>query len=222
MRYRFLITILMTLLPAPVQAGPWLRDKGSSFMAVSVAATFYLDTGTQTYLEYGLTDKTTVIADVGIVRPRFGSHGGYTTVSMRRALTLPDAKSKWAYELGVGVGWIGSQTLPHARTALTWGRGMTWGDKSGWATVDAAVIWDLANSLHVTKIDATVGVNLTDITAGMLQIYTAHIDDQSIATFAPSLVFKPKNAKFRIQIGAESEIGRAHNTALKIGLWREF
>lgn len=219
---RLVLIMCAILFAQSAVAGPWLREKGSGFMAASFASTYYLDTASQTYLEYGLTDTTTLIADVGYLRPRYALGGGYATLSMRRALGSPDAKSKWAYELGVGVGWLGSETLPHLRTALSWGRGMNWGDKSGWATVEAAVIWDLMHEQHVTKIDTTLGMNFTDVTAGMLQIYTAHLEGGSIATFAPSLIFSPKKSKFRLQLGAESEVGNPGNSAIKLGLWREF
>jgi hypothetical protein len=203
-------------------AGPWLREKGSTFMAVSLASTYYMETTSQTYLEYGLTKSTTLIADVSMARYHYGSNSGYATLSLRRSITPPDAQSKWAYELGVGAGWTGTETLPHVRTGLSWGRGMKWGDKSGWMSVDAAVIWDLTHALHVSKIDTTLGINFTDFTAGMLQIYTAHVATQNTATLAPSLVLSPKNGKFRLQIGSESQFGNLSNSVLKISLWREF
>lgn len=222
MQIKLIFVVLLMVLSLPANAGPWLREKGSVFTSVSVATTYNLDMGNQTYLEYGATEKTTLIVDVGILRPRLNPNAGYATLSFRRALSAPDATSKWAYELGFGAGWIGSETAPLLRAGLTWGRGMQWGDKSGWATVDASMIWEFGYDRHATKVDATVGVNFTDVTTGMLQLYTAHVDSDTIATIAPSLVFNPKASKFRIQVGTESQIGQIKNTALKIGLWREF
>lgn len=222
MLYRCILLLCTISFAQMAQAGPWLREKGSAFTAVSFSSTYYLETGSQTYLEYGLTDKTTVVADLGISRLHYVDNTGYATVSLRRAISAPDAKSKWAYEIGAGAGWIGATTLPHIRTGLSWGRGIEWGKKSGWMTVEAAVIWDLTYDLHVTKVDATLGINFTDITSGMLQLYTANVADQTIGTIAPSLIFNPKNKKYRIQIGSESQLGHWENSALKIGLWREF
>jgi len=217
-----LILILTAGLAHSVQAGPWLREKGSTFTANSVTGTYYLDTTSQTFIEYGLSAKTTLIADIGMVRPRFGPYAGYATLSMRRALSSPEARSKWAYEFGVGVGWVGAETLPHLRTALSWGRGITLGEKTGWMTAEAAVVWDLTYALHVTKLDATVGLNFTEKTSGMLQVYAANLADTSIATIAPSLVFSPIYTKFRVQLGTETVLGQVANSALKISLWREF
>ena len=222
MPYRFLIIFITFVFASTAQAGPWLREKGTTFSAVSVATTYYLDTSSQTYIEYGLTDKTTLVGDLSMIRLRYAPQSGYATVSVRRALSKPDAASKLAYEIGVGVGWIGSMTLPHIRTGLSWGRGIKWGDTSGWTTVEASAIWDLTYAQHITKLDMTLGMNFTDVTKGMLQIYTAEIAGETVATIAPSLVFTPRERKFSIQVGAESQIGNMRNSALKLGLWREF
>ena len=99
---------------------------------------------------------------------------------------------------------------------------MTWGERSGWMTVEGAVVWDLAEAAHVAKFDTTIGVSLGDQSKGMLQLYTAHTGGESTATFAPSFVFKPESTKFSILVGAESRIGHMDNTALKLGIWRDF
>lgn len=219
---RILVILLAITVANSAQAGPWLREKGTTFTAVSASTTYYLDTASQTYLEYGLSEKTTLIGDLSMIRLRNAPESGYATVSLRRALSKPDATAKWAYELGLGVGWIGAETLPYLRTGLSWGRGMKWGDKSGWATVEASAIWDLTHAQHVAKVDMTVGMNFTEVTAGMIQLYTAHMFGENVATVAPSVIFSPKSSKFRIQIGSESQLGNLGNSALKLGLWREF
>jgi hypothetical protein len=217
-----MVFLFLMLLGQSGHAGPWLREQGTTFSALSVSSTYYLNTTSQTYLEYGLTAKTTVIADISMAQAPFAPQVGTVTASFRRALSKPDAQSKWAYELGLGVGWIGEQTLPHVRTALSWGKGISLGDTSGWLAVDAAVLWDVTYALHVGKIDTTFGLNFTEVTSGMIQIYSAFAAGESIVTISPSLVFKPKGKKFSLLISTESEIDNFENTALKIGLWREF
>ena len=125
----FILFILHAGLGA--SAGPWLREQGTTFSAVSFSSTYYLNTTSQTYLEYGLREHTTLIADIAMARAPYALQSGSVTASLRRALSKPDASSKWAYELGLGVGWIGPYTLPHIRTALSWGKGITLMDKSG-------------------------------------------------------------------------------------------
>jgi hypothetical protein len=219
--YRFLIVLFLIAVAQTGHAGPWLRDKGKTFSATSFSSTYYLETSSQTYLEYGLTEATTLVGNFGTSRLHYSPHTGYATASIRRALSAPEAPSKWAYELGIGMAWSGDDRERHLRTGLTWGMGNKWRDKSGWITVEAVALWDMTNARHLAKLDTTVGLNFTDVTAGMLQLYTAYADHGS-ATLAPSLVFTPAKSKFRIQVGAESKIGEFDNSALKIGLWREF
>ena len=219
---RFILFIVFAALVQSATAGPWLREKGKGFISTSVTGNYYFDTTNQIFLEYGLTDKTTVIADVSFLRPRFAIGGGNATLSIRRALTKLDATSKWAYELGVGAGWVGDDVLPNIRTALTWGRGVKWGEKNGWATVEASGLWDVTYGQHVMKLDSTIGMNFTDVTAVMLQLYTARFESGSIATIAPSIILTHKKSKFRLQIGAESQIGNRENSAIKLSLWRDF
>lgn len=206
----------------PAVASPWLREKGTGFSASSFSTTYYLETSTQTYLEYGLTGKTTLVAHIGMLRSYTNPRGGHATFSFRRALSKPDAPAKWAYELGIGAGWQGELAKPQLRTALSFGKGMKWRETSGWMTVEAAVIWDVSAQDHLGKVDATLGMNFTDVLTGMVQVYTAHASGKSAASIAPSLIVKPGWSPFQLQIGAESELGDPDNSALKIGLWRTF
>ncbi|MEQ6250542.1 hypothetical protein ABMC89_16755 [Sulfitobacter sp. HNIBRBA3233] len=219
---RFAIFILACWACGPALAGPWLRDRGDGFSAYTFASNANYDTATQTYLEFGLTDTTTIGADIGFVRPRYGFQGGYATLFMRRALSKPDAVSKWAYEIGVGANWAADLVLPHFKTTLTWGRGLSFADKTGWTTVDAAVIWDPVYALHVAKLDGTLGINFSDKVAGMMQVYMVHANGASAATLAPSIIFSPADSKFRFQIGTETAVGNVRGTVLKLGLWHNF
>ena len=204
------------------QAGPWLREKGSTFSSVSVSATYFRDFGTATYLEYGLREHMTIGADISTFTSSEGARSGFATLFLRRALGANQGKSRWAYELGIGSAWEGDLILPHIKTAVSWGRGYTLREKSGWMTVDASIKWDLMQGEHAGKLDATVGMNFSDRTTGMLQLYLAHLDHKFYATLAPSVVIKPGKRKFKIQIGTEIPTDDAKNTVLKLGIWREF
>ncbi|QUJ76657.1 hypothetical protein KDD17_00850 [Sulfitobacter albidus] len=218
-----LITVgLCATLPATVNAGAWLRERGKGFMSFSFASTVDLDTVSQTFIEYGYSDAMTLGADIGFVRPRNGFQGGFATLFATRAITPPDAQSKWSYTIGVGANWANDLVLPHIQTGISWGRGIKLGEKYGWATVDANVFWDVTYALHVSKLDGTVGLNFTDHVAGMMQIYFVHAAGTSATTLAPSLILSPKEGPFRIQIGAETALGDISGSVLKLGLWRDF
>ncbi len=220
--FSVLFALMSLLLPAPAAAGPWMREKGTSFTALSFTITPTLETATSTYLEYGLRDDLTLGADIYIKTDRFGQQIGRGTLFFRRPLGQSDGPGKWAYELGIGADWSDRFVLPHLKTGLTWGRGITLRDKSGWVTVDAAMYWDISRGAHVAKVDSTLGLDFTERTAGMLQLYLTHINGAAISTIAPSIILSGKKGKYRIQIGVESRFGNASDTALKIGLWRTF
>lgn len=207
---------------APVRAGPWLREKGSAFSSVSVTGTYFGDFGTASYLEYGLRADMTLGADVTTLRSPTGAQSGSGTLFLRRALGAGKGKHLWAYDLGIGASWREDLIKPHLRTGISWGRGYQLGPRNGWMTVDAAVLWDLSQSQHLGKVDATLGLNFTDRTTGMVQLYLTHLDREFFATVAPSVVIKPRNGKLKIQIGAETPVNNLQDTALKLGIWREF
>ena len=218
----FVVFLSCLLLAAPVTAGPWLREKGKTFTSVSIVVNYFYDTASSTYLEYGLRDDMTVGADVGIFRDTTVGPSGSATLFLRRALSKTDGKSLWAYELGVGANWQSIEISPHLKTALTWGRGMTFRERNGWLTVDASINWALADVPDVAKLDGTLGMNVTDRFAGMFQVYVSHSDGATSTTLAPSIIYTPKNGKSKWQIGLESPLGNTDRTAIKFGLWREF
>lgn len=218
----FLLVAISQICASPVHAGAWLREEGTGFLSTAFSATYFRDIAAETYAEYGVRPDLTLGIDVGLYTLRNGRETGYATAFMRRPLGNPDGPSRLSYELGIGAGWVGDEVTPHIKTGLSWGRGLQLKERSGWVNIDASVTWDLGHSLHVTKLDTTVGLNFTDRTSGMLQLHVAHIDAEVYSTLAPSVILTPKWANFRIQVGALAPLENLDNTALKLGIWREF
>ncbi len=217
-----LIMIMCLCAATAAQAGPWLRKKGSLFTSISVTGTAMGDFGNSTYLEYGWRDAMTIGLDASLNNNRLGERSGFGTVFLRRALGPNKGKNRWAYELGVGSAWVSELMLPHVKGGVSWGRGIEMWDRNGWMTVDASIRWDVSGDAHLTKVDTTVGLNFTDVTTGMVQLYLSRQNSNIFATFAPSVVIKPRKAKFRIQFGSEIPMDNVENAALKLGIWREF
>lgn len=217
----FILSVYLCGAPA-ANAGAWLREKGTSFTSVSFTTTWFRDTTNSSYLEYGVRDDLTIGADIGYASTSNGTQSGYGAIFIRRPLGKNEGPNQWAYELGVGAAWVDDLTLPFVKTGISWGRGIKLYDKNGWMAVDASVAWDVSEGHHLTKIDTTVGINFTEITTGMVQLYVANLDGDSYASIAPSIVLKPRKSNFRFQIGAESQLGNLDNTGVKFGLWREF
>ena len=218
----FVLLFWCQCLAGPALAGAWLKEEGKGFLSTSFSATYFRDIASETYAEYGVRPDLTIGIDVGFYTIRDGSQHGYATAFVRRPLGETDGVNRFSYELGIGAAWIGEDVTPHIKTGLSWGRGLQIKDKNGWINVDANVTWDLGRSLHVSKIDTTVGLNFTERTSGMLQLYLTHLDEKMYSTIAPSVVLSPKWAKFRIQVGALAPLENLDNTAIKIGIWRDF
>ncbi len=217
-----LIIALMLAAPSVAPAGPWLREKGTTFTATSFTINYFRDQLSTTYIEHGLRDDLTIGADIGFVTSRTGVRGGYATAFMRRPLSWGNEANKWAYELGAGAAWSDTFVLPHVKAGLSWGRGINMRDSSGWTVVDASVTVDVNDGAYLAKVDATMGLKFTEVTTGMLQLYLTHLEGETFTAISPSLVFQPKQSRFKLQVGFETPSENFDDTALKIGLWSEF
>jgi hypothetical protein len=208
--FGFVFVLLFQLFATQATAGAWLKSKGSGFTSVSFSMSWFRDTGQTSYLEFGARDDLTVGLDTGLLQSPLGETSGFALAFARRPIGPDEGPHRFAYEIGVGAAWVDGMTSPLLKTGLSWGRGLSLGDRNGWASVDAAVVWDLGQGTHQGKLDATLGMPITN--------------RFTFATIAPSVVVSPwkGDGKFRIQIGAETEVGNPENTAIKIGLWREF
>ena len=217
-----LLACLILLASTPLHAGAWLREQGRTFLSSTFSATYFRDIANESYIEHGWRDDITIGADVGFYTLHTGLQTGQATVFIRRPLKFGAEKSVWSYEIGIGAYWIADQVSPTIKTGVSWGRGFTFAEKSGWMNVDASVTWDLGQSLHTTKIDSTVGINLTEKFTGMLQVFSANVGGETFHSLAPSIVFAPKSNKLRLQVGALAPLDNLDSTAIRLGIWREF
>ena len=157
-------------------AGAWLRDHQSGFLSLSFGATQTDQTTNALYLEYGLTQQTTLGVDVSAFSIGSDVRNAFGIVFMRRALGDRKRPSKWAYEIGIGALWDQDRTLPAVKTSLSWGRGFQLGDRSGRISVDAGYVHEPTLQNHTTKLDATAGLGFTQITTGILEMTYSHKD----------------------------------------------
>lgn len=222
MRYFLLITAILHCLAAPLAAGPWLREEGKTFLSTSVSSTRTFETQSSTYLEFGLSRETTLVADLNLTASDPSGKNGSAVLFFRRALGPAEGENKLAYEVGIGADWGSYGTRPMVKTGLTWGRGMQMGAKGGWVTVDGSLLWDIKTKDYRAKLDGTFGLDLGDTTKGILELNLGHADGSTYATFVPSLVIRPPVTDFQIQLGIEAPLKGIATNRIKIGLWREF
>lgn len=223
-RLTFFILIASLFHGYPAAAGPWLREKGTSFTSFTLSTSWFNDARSSGYMEFGITPTSTVGLDMGLSRNENGKKLAYGTIFLRRAIGSSKGPSKWAYEVGIGATYRGrpEPARPHIKTGLSWGRGFQLKGKSGWMAVDTSALWDLEDSLHVGKVDTTLGLNFNDRFTGIMQLNLAHQEGESFSYFEPSFVISPRKADIKLQIGLITPMDEPERSALKLGLWHEF
>lgn len=221
---RFQLILWFVFAAQAASAGAWLRDEGAGFSSVTGGVTAMLDISEETFIEYGVRDDLTLGMELSFIHFTTGMQSGAASIFLRRPIGKGDRPSKWAYELGLGAGWVGPAVQPLARAGLSWGRGFTLHHTNGWAAVDASVTWAVYDNEPLFKLDGTIGVNVTDRVSGMVQVFHVRTLGVSATSIAPSIVFSPlrKRKNLRLRIGAETQVGNSMNFALKLGLWRDF
>ncbi len=208
------------------QAGPWPRDRGDGFIALTADGT-----RRQIYAEYGIGFDLTLGIEVtqirghaypviaGFVRrPLWQGRGGWI-LSMENWLESREslAARSWAH-------MAGTRELA-ARLGLSLGRGFEsrWG--AGWMVLDLQVervlTEDWIAARHSAKLDATLGLQQSDALKLMVQ--------------AQGWMRQGGRPQLRIETAAAYRLGPAHLVAapsvgvvgprdprFKLGLWLEF
>ncbi|MCX7560377.1 hypothetical protein OS190_12430 [Sulfitobacter sp. F26204] len=214
--------ILWQGLASVADAGAWLREKGDGFVSLSFGATQFSETTNAFYIEYGLSDKTTIGLDVSAFTNALNVRNGFGNLFLRRAIGPADQPDKWAYELGIGGVWGNEMHRPTVKAGIAWGRGFKVNSRAGWINLDAAYIHEPTLGEHITKFDAAVGMAFSDATTGLLEISVSAQKSETYGAFEPSLLIQPKDSKFRIKLGAQIPFSEQEKTALKMGIWNDF
>ena len=216
-----LVFWLMCLSAHPAAAGAWLREKGKGFLAYSNLTASTMDTAYTAYFDYGLTEKTTIGATLDVYTPLRHQMSGKGILFIRRSLDWGIIDGHWAYELGIGARHTGVEFVPIAKTALSYGRGITWGKRDGWFAVDTGIEWGFGDAQHLVKIDTTIGLEFSPRSKGMLQVFSTFNEDWGSVTIAPSYIFetiKKKNYLF----GLETSSSASKVISVKFGVWQSF
>ena len=203
-------------------AGAWLREEGKGFASVSATATQERDYSGSLYLEYGLTPRHTVGADISLGLDRTGQQNGSGVFFVRMPIGPTDQTHRFAGHLGLGGRYTNGIFSPALEAGLSWGRGVKWRDSWGWAAVDASINLPRAPAEERIKIDGTFGMPIAKTVKGMIQMFNTFEDGQVFSDLAPSLLWQPRGGAYTIQIGAEFAVSGGGDDALKIGLWRDF
>lgn len=232
------LALLFCLFPAAGEAGAWLREDGRWFASASAEiGDSGLEDSVGLYVEYGLTEATTLSADISY-SPEFGLN--HARIFIRRPLF---ETGRHVFSYATGFGW-GKDTLildePVFATVgttrvfvgtiensvevegyeglgmLSWGMGLD----GGWANVDAQVIWQSEADTLTTKIDATRGWTAFGGLA-ITQLQVTLDDDATFARVVPSYV-RPLSDTLSVEIGVSTPVEGGGDTRIKLGVWAEF
>lgn len=217
MRLPLLIAAL--ILASPVHGGAWMRAEGDTFLSFSTSMDETGEINGGIYLEHGLRPKLTLGLKVDMDMTAGQMGDGSAIVFMRKPINTGQRAFKLAYEVGLG-STIGDDSSGLGRVALNYGRGVSFGDKAGWITMDTAIEWVSGTGDMTLKLDGTVGMTLNPRFKVMMQVFHTQSDAANTTTFAPSLVWQPKSKQATsYQLGLEADDGII---ALKLGMWKEF
>lgn len=209
------ILILILLIPAPGFAGPWLREKGDVFAASELEIRdqhgFF-----STYFEYGARPRLTLGLDINS-----DYYGRGTVLVFARFPLWQGRHARISTELGLGADFNLTELDPTWRPGISWGRGFTLWQKSGWMTLDATVAYTPKYDVMTPKLSATIGLNLSDRAKLILNLVgEKSTGAEPILTVAPELAWR-FGQKTHLLIGLKlRSLSDSHG--IKLGLWRDF
>lgn len=237
MRSAALALVMILASASAAQAGAWLRTKGTGFASVAIQTT---DTNTETsiYLEYGLADWVTAGADITydtdlteylydqstlILNDDGSFPQGSGILFLRFPLGPQDRTNKFAFHLGYGARYVDGYLVEAKEVGLSWGRGIKLGERYGWVNVDTSFNTAGDPAQDRSKLDATVGLGVTERTRAMLQMFNTFQGGETYSRVAPSLLVSlGKKKTTTLQVGSEIPVSGGGSASFKLGIWYEF
>ncbi|WP_120981253.1 hypothetical protein [Ruegeria conchae] len=217
--HRLLVSVLLIWLAAPASAGAWLREKGSSFTAISVTA--FQDDGdthrykSALYSEWGLRPKLTIGLDAEEHQDLYG----HALVFARIPVADFGQAGRFSIEFGLGAHHRQYDAWAMYKTTLSYGKGIQIGLGGGWINIDA-VHENRTHEALIRKLDFTAGLSSGRRIDPLLQIETSYISDRPwYWRVRPSLMFRPKKGNLTWILGAERN-SADDNIGIKFALWR--
>lgn len=214
---RLFLIVFLLFAPGSAVAGAWLREQGTGFLSTYVLQRQTGDSEVGLYMEYGFRPQLTLGLKLdGNITTGYLSNGS-ALVFGRKPIPRDSKQYKLSYTIGLGADQD-TETKGFIRTQLSYGRGLTVGQRNGWIALDAIYDWSVAGQSDTIKLDSTIGLTMNPRYKLMMQVFVSHTDDTAIKV-APSVVWQPGGADQSYQFGLEAEAGEV---ALRFGLWREF
>ncbi|MEM7268692.1 MAG: hypothetical protein AAF401_05510 [Pseudomonadota bacterium] len=184
---RAVSSLLIALVVHQAQAGAWTRTEGDAFVSQSVRYFSTALTGdgapfsrlsSQTYVEYGVTDQTTVGGEADAGRRADGTQDsllrGFLRVRLWRGengvVSIEGGGAYPALSALSGDTAIADVT-PEARIGLAYGRGIALRDWGGWAEAGLTARHRFGPPADEVKLDLTLGIRPTDDWVAIGQVF---------------------------------------------------
>ncbi|WP_199260177.1 hypothetical protein [Paracoccus binzhouensis] len=239
---RGILCCLAALLLSPAAlAGPWARDPGGVFAAVSTKQDGDNNRYASLYAEYGLGRRDTLGLELGDAR-------GERTILLwwQRALGRAEGPNRFAVSLGLGAIRRDGRYHPLAQIGTAWGRGF---DSipllrripgGGWLAVESRsklavltleypeepnVVWEDPTYLTpetTHKLDLTLGWHARDDLMLIQQFRFEQRDDTGFSARLAVSAVRDLWGPARVELGVIAPLAGEGELALKLGSWLEF
>lgn len=230
------VCLLLEALFFPVQAGPWPREAGHSFIALTGEHDRAGNSFVGFYAEYGLTRRRTLGLEV--------SHTDVGETSAmawyEKSLDGGQGPNKLSWSTGFGVIRRNGELLPQSQVAVMWGRGFSGLWDGGWLTAEARVKvsgkteeitvregltqveYAYLTPEIVGKLDLTVGIRPTPAWALVNQMRLESGKDSDFSARLASSVVYDLTGPARLEAGFVVPVTGPSEPAVRIGTWLEF
>lgn len=203
--------ILAALALTPASAGPWPRDDGSGFAALTWRGALETGSYTSLYVDYGLGPRVTLGLDAG----RASGRDGKLLVFLQRAGTAGRMHHSW--QLGLGRR-DGAAVL---RPGVSIGRGFGGDDRTGWVAADAFALIGPSGAADL-KLDLTAGLSHAGGRKTMLQLQSGRMGAEPPFAKLEASVALPVWPRASVTLGAFHGLGALDERGIAIGLWQRF
>jgi len=216
---------MLVFCPVIAAAGPWAREKGTSFMSLSITASNPADALGETpdlfgsfYMERGLGRELTLGFDTGLDQDM-----DYTSlIFLRKPVGPAESPHRFALRLGGGTSLSGGVTDYVAMAGGAWGRGFETRFGSAWAVLDLSMQYRINAQESVAKADLTLGVKPSDRTKIMVQFQSGdYPGSKPFLRVVPSVARK-FGERTHIELGAQIGLSGEDRVGVKLGTWLEF
>lgn len=228
---RTLLLLTMLLAAGPAVGGAWPRSEGAGFLSLKYTGRW--DREAIALLDFTREDTLQVYGEFGVA-PRLTFGGEYTRSGpeiapvteirgFARYTFLQRGRHVMSAELGAGRRSNEFEyEVRFVRPGLAWGRGFESRFGDGWMELDAqAEVYDNGDDAAM-KLDATLGLNVTERLAVVLQGRAGDYPNlDPYVRLAPSAVVRLTR---RLRVQAELEAGVYNDTGVSaaLALWLDF